>query len=158
MDKVAHHYLHEQAFGTTIAKREDANTVICGLGKYDYSLSINERDQRALIVFDGELLYGGLPKNAAVLDSFHLPDIYLPSAVMRKNPEYPCEAWPHYVRDDDDDPETAICIYRHFLLLPSCTAIVRKFRNKSLSPIYTIIRTFVNEKGTRAVEWQTTSY
>lgn len=155
MDKTVHHYLHEQALGTTIAKRIDASTVICRLGDRGYRLPVNERDQRTLVVFDGELLFGGLPRSATVIQSNPLHIISCPTEAVRKNPKYFCEAFPKY---HEIERRMAIWVNRNFLLLPSCTAIVRKFRNKSLSPIYVIIRVFVNEKGTRVVEWQTTSY
>ncbi len=155
MDKTVHHYLHEKAFGTTTAKRVDANTVVCRFGDKEYRIPANERDQRTLVVFDGELLFGGLPRSATVVQSVSLGFISCPAEAMRKSPEYPCEALPKYHKERK---KTGIEIFRHFLFLPSCTAIMRKFRNKSLSPIYTIISVFVNEKGTIVVEWQTTSY
>lgn len=154
-NKIVHHYLHEQAFGTTVAERIDVNTVRCILGNSEYNLSVNERDQCTLVVFDGELLFGGLPRGATVIQSVSLDSIFCPTDAMRKNPEYPCDAVPKYHKEDK---RTSIEIYRHFLLLLSSTTIVRKFRNKSLSPIYVIINVSVNRKGTRVVEWQTTSY
>lgn len=154
-NKIVHHYLHEQAFGTVVAERLDANTVSCILGGTEYHLPVNERDQRTLVVFDGELLFGGLPRGATVIQSISLGRISCPSEAMRKKPEYPCEAAPKYHKEDK---KTGIEIFRHFLLLLSSTTIVRKFRNKSLSPVYVVINISVNNKGTKVVEWQTTSY
>lgn len=155
MDKIIHHYLHEQAAGTVNTKRTDSNSLICTFGDAEYHLSVNERDQRSLVAFDGELLFGGLPRSATVVQSVSIENISCPSDTMRKNPEYWCEAFPRYSRGEK---KTSLNIFRHFLLLPSCTAIVRKFRNKSLSPIYVVIKVFYNDHGTRVVEWLTTSY
>jgi hypothetical protein len=157
MEKTVHHYLHEKIIGTVVASRIDASTIVCELPNEDkeYFLPVDERDQRCLVVFDGDLLFGGLPRSAIVVKSILLDKISCPADSMRKIPDYPCEATIDYHLEGKD---AWIEIFRHFLLLPSSTAIVRKFRNKSLSPIFVTINVSTNEKGTRIVEWQTTSY
>ena len=158
MSEKIYHYRHEKSIGTMDADRINPKYVSISFPdevRKKCIVPLDEREQRALIVFDGELLFGALPKKASVVNSFPLVQITCPSRSMRNPPVFSCTALPQYIANG---PIMNLQISRHFILLPVCTAVVRKYRNKSLSPIYVIIRVFVNNHGTRVVEWQTTSY
>ena len=156
MTVTVHHYLHECATGVVRAKRIDDKTIKFTLDDGNmYAMSHDHRDRRALVVFDGELLFGGLPKNAQIICYESLGAIYRNHADIRKNVGYPCVALPKYQYDDD---HTGIELFRYFILLPSCHAIVRKYRQRNLSPIYVTIRVFNGKNDNKVVEWLTTSF
>ena len=149
-----YHFLHESAIGAVNGERISSSQVLCVLPDgFRYRIYVDERDKRTLIVFDGELLYGGLPKNAKVIQSLPLDSLLRRNNYVRNNPDYPC-SMPAYDLGLED---VSIKIYRHFVLLPSCLAAVRKFRDANLSPIYVFITVVRGKKGP-IVEWRTTSY
>ncbi len=158
MSEKIYHYRHEKSVGTLDVHRNDAKSVSVSFPDElsgEYRIPLDEREQRALVVFDGDLLFGALPKKATVVRSISLSQISCPSRSMRKTPVFLYDAVPSY---EKNGTRMQIHISRYFILLPVCTAVVRKYRDKSLSPIYVIIRVCVNNHGTRVVEWQTSSY
>jgi hypothetical protein len=160
-NRLVHHYLHNMAIGAVSCNRLNDKSLACVLPNGDaYELEVDHRDHKNIVVFDGELLHSGLPRNSTVLyigasQIANQQTIACPSAKMRRDPEYPYVAHPQY---DIVDGGKSIEVKRYFLLLPSCSAVVRKFRNDSLSPIYVIINSFYNEHGKGVVEWRTSSY
>lgn len=159
-----YHYLHESATGSATGIVEgwrpssSPNVVVCPLWVETYYLNVDEQEQGVLVVFDGEILFGGLPKNARVVrsDPFILS---CPSKSVRNSPDYVFVAGPIYrsIRETIMKDKTGVLVFRHFVLLPACTAVVRKYRNRSLSPVYVMIQVTKGKNGP-VVEWRTTSY
>lgn len=160
-EKLLHHYLHNQAIGTVLCQRRDEQTLDCMLPDGEtYQLRVDSRQQANLVVFDGQLPFGALPKRAIVLELQNYTgrlhqQLSCRKEAMRKAPDYPCVAAPQYVEVGDME---VIDVWRYFILLPSCMAVVRKFRDDSLSPIYVVIDSSYNQEGKGIVEWRTSSY
>ena len=152
-----HHYLHESQKGAIEVSRLSSTKIVCLMpgGLTEYALDVDERDQRALIVFDGELVYEGLSKNHRVVLSEPLSLKKCPTGQMRKVPDYQCLGAPEYIKINEK--EMAIKIYRHFILLPSGAAFVRKYRHKGLVPFYVWIDVQMGKHGP-VVEWRTTRF
>ena len=151
-----HCFLLESGIGAQELRRIDPKTVLCHLEDgSEYRLNVDERDQRALVVFDGEVLFGGLPKNTTIVHVESIGTIYCPAKQMRKEMMFPYFAFPKYY---DEGAKVGIELQRYFILLPSCVAIVRKYRQKNLMPIYVLICVHNGQDGKKIVEWQTTSY
>src|SRR3989344_8544556 len=127
----------------------------------EYGLQIDPRDKRTLVVFDGCIPWGGLPKAGTVNFSFLLERIAVPIASFRK---YRLEEEPHFndsllLENKDFKEYASIRIKRHFLLLPKSIACVQLFDNKSLRPIFTFIE--IKQQKTKKEEvfvtWRTSS-
>lgn len=149
------HYLHESKIGVAETERRSPTDIWVQLPDGGRGLKVHELDKRALIVFDGDLLFGGLPKNAkVVLTEFRGPISCPEKSVRKGQPHASFEAIPAY---DTRNGKTSVRLWRHFILLKSSTAIVRKYRNDSLSPVYVIIDVRQGKDG-HIVEWRTSSY
>ena len=149
----AYHYLHESASGTSLIRRINKANVLVKLPdeERDYYLPIDHRDKRILVIFDGELLYGGLPKAAKVILREPKGYISAPASQFQAGVGYQCIAMPDYSLNG---LMAEVSIWRYFILIPSRTAVVRKYRAKNLSPVYVVIT--VRKDGDRVI-WQTTS-
>lgn len=156
MDKVFH-YLHEQAIGTTKIQRIDSQRISFMLSGEDSvrELIVDERDRRAFVVFDGEILCGALPKSATVVHRECIGELLCPMDHLRVTPDYCLNTRPKY---GIKNKMVFVRLTRNFVLLPSCTTVVQKYRNKSLSPLYVVIHVFSSQKDNRVVEWETTSF
>lgn len=157
-NKLIHHYLHNQAIGAVESTRDHDRwlEIILPWGERIRNLPVDIRDRRNAVIFEGNIPYGGLPKSATVvlLKQF---EISAQTAKMRKDPDYPYIAKPDYGICSPKGIAT-LTIKRYFMLLPSCSAIVVKYRSDSLSPIYVTINSSFNKKGAGVVEWRTSSY
>lgn len=154
-----YHYLHNMASDATEAVRE-GDLLVFKLPnpnwqkrdvepEAEYKLQIDERDQRTLVVFDGHIPWGGLPKNGTVVFEMRILELCVSEENVRKpNSSEETALW-----NICDNGKATLSINRHFLLLPKSVACVRRYDNKSLRPIYTFVE--VNEKG---VTWRTSSY
>ena len=179
--KRVYHWLHENNQGSVDAKWESEfvflefelpNTIKdevnkrleaeIGLKKADleYRLrSIDPRDQRTLVAFDGHIPWGGLPKGGDIVGVQTLETIDVPKESIRKHRmhEEPSSQISFYRPEiygvEMEKQRAEIHLKRYLLLLPKGIACVRKYRADSLSPIYVFIE--VDEKG---VTWRTSSY
>lgn len=156
MTSLIFQYLHESAIDTQVVRRIDEKTVSFRLEDGSvYRINVDVRDRRALVVFDGEILFGGLPKNASVVHAESLGAIFCREKAMRRELACSCAAYPKYQYEIG---RIGIELCRYFILLPSCKAIVRKYRQKNLAPVYVIICVRDGLNGKKIVEWQTTSF
>lgn len=116
---------------------------------------IDPRDQRVLVVFDGFWVTGGLPKNNLVLDRRHHGGLSIKKENFEEPEDYTVQ--PNYMYNDNCckncSDGVAIPLKRWFILLPSCIAVVYRFRPKSLSPQGVIIKV---ENG--VARFETTTY
>ena len=149
-----YHYLHESASG--VVDGEWKNGKFCfTLSEIPYELCIDPRDQRTIVVFDGHIPWGGLPKGDKVVYISTPIRIETNVQSLRKQNlteegsrlEFASAAY------SGKGTYAYLDICRYALLLPKSVACVRKYDHKSLRPIYTLIE--VNEKG---VTWRTSSY
>lgn len=120
-----------------------------------YQIAVDPRDQRTLVVFDGHVPWGGLPKGGDFVNVLKSISIKTPVQSLRKQNH----------REEDSRLKFAsaaysgkgayvyLDIYRYVFLLPKSVSCVRKYDSRSLRPIYTFIE--INEKG---VTWRTHSY
>jgi len=152
------HYLHEQVIGSTRYERIDSQVVECILDREleSYRLSVDESDKRVLVAFDGELLFGGLPKNAHIVRCQTLGAVACDFASMQKNQDN------HHIYTQAESNyhignKVTVDIWRYFILLPNGMAVVRKYKDEDLSPIYVIINVSTNKKEEKFVQWGTTS-
>lgn len=160
-ERIVYHYLHESSSGVSTAEwQEGDKKFFLSLpaledGEQNYLLEIDPRDRRTLIVFDGHIPWGGLPKNSKVVLSIEsLGFIKTPTENVRrhKNAEE-CKPFAVHRFTDCERKDIHLLLSRHFLLLPKSVSCVRKYDHKSLRPIYTFIE--VDERG---VTWRTSSY
>src|SRR3989344_4166626 len=131
-ERRAHHLLYEQPHGCSIIRRENDKEVRVDIPGSTVLLPIDVRDQRTLVIFDGFIVAGGLPRNHLVV-------------VLEKVLDF--ENMEKGTRSISADH------WRYFVLLPSCRAVVFRYRPKSLSPQGVVIEV---SKG--RVEFKTTSY
>lgn len=150
----AHVFLHDSAITTATVWSLEQGKFQVTLNDQHYQLEIDPRDRRVLVIFDGEILFGGLPKNATVLKEVDLPCLTERSCIMRALPEHHETAVPDY---ENCGEHTVLLIKRYFILLPSCRAIVRKYKMPGLRPAYVTI-VVQNAKHGKQVEWLPTSY
>ena len=153
-EKYAYHLLHEEAHGRSLIHRQDDKNVFVDIPGATVSLPIDVRDQRTLVIFDGVLLHSGLPRNHRIVEDLLLPNL---SAEFDQNKDLTCymEMRCMSAVSGNLSGRVRVCIRhrRYFLLLPSCRAVVFRYRPKSLSPQGVVIEV----KGGRA-EFKTTSY
>lgn len=166
-ERNVYHYLHESASGKVVAKWEnwhinppkpESKILVLELPltfrsttKITYQLNVDPRDQRTLVVFDGHIPWGGLPKNGTVVLEIPTLELCVPEGNIRKpNPSEETALWNIW---DNGKNEATLSIDRYFILLPKSVSCVRRYDARSLRPIYTFIE--VNEKG---VTWRNSSY
>jgi len=162
-----YHYLHNSASGTTIANLlapevpilvVNLPVVIPKLSKtieIRYQLDIDSRDQRTLVVFDGHIPWGGIPKGGDVVFLRCMGKIEAPIQSIRKVNIAEEDSLLKFGGTAYSDMGACayLGIFRYFLLLPKSVSCVRRYDNRSLRPIYTFIE--VDEKG---VTWRNSSY
>ena len=156
-----YHYLHKSASGTTIGEWQDKKfcfTLPVPLeSKENVEIvlkNIDQIDHRKLIVFDGHLPWGGLPKNAKLVDRSSFMISTRKELVRKHGTEE--DVGPSGISCpflDSENKKVHMTIYRYKLLLPKSVSCVLRYDHKSLRPIYTFIE--INEKG---VTWRTSSY
>ena len=152
-----YHYLHNSASGATDAEWKTEKLIIklpdlLGNERM-WDITVDPRDQRTLVVFDGHIPWGGIPKGGdIVFSSYNIQSICTNVKNMRK-PRFEEEARTECFSFQNGSEIAVLPIKRNFLLLPKSTACVRKYRADSLSPIYVMIE--INEKG---VTWRNSSY
>lgn len=161
----AHHLLYEQAHGKALVERAKETDVIVHLPWDKVVLPIDYRETRTLVVFDGFVLFGGLPRNSEILQVTKLDDLVSNADNCPKNLWNDfvdsCYFFPDELYSTSDlrsgNEKGLLQViaehYRYFVLLPTCRAVVFRYRPKSLSPQGVVIEV---SKG--RVEFKTTSY
>lgn len=153
------HYLFEQHPGVTEVYRT-GNVVSFALHDFErlrvHELSVDERDQRVLVAFDGELLWESVPKAGDLLVSIKLGEFTTPAAHLRAS-RFGLE--PSYVTEEVSGKKIArLAIFRHFLLVPAGVLAFRRVRDRrSLGPMY-VFAEIRKEKSGPQVTWRNTTY
>jgi hypothetical protein len=112
---------------------------------------VDVKDQRTLIVFDGFGVAGCLPKNSKILMKYIIEHLSVKKENFREHEDYFLE--PSYSRFGDTNT-IEVVLRRFFILLPSGkTAVMFRYRPKSLSPQGVIIKV---ENG--IARFETTTY
>lgn len=163
-----YHYLHNSASG--VAEGEWKNGKFCfslppisALPKTtvnadsleNHELAVDPRDQRTLIVFDGHIPWGGLPKSGDVV--YISTSVTMGASIQSLRKQNHAEEEPRLkfasTAYSGKGAYAYLDIYRYAFLLPKSVSCIRRYDPRSLRPIYTFIE--VNEKG---VTWRTSSY
>ncbi len=167
----AFHYLLESFAGVTEYERIDSKTIEVSLSvhqaidsrqaalKYQEvltkRLSVDERDQRVLVVFDGELLCESIPRNGEHLFACLLGTIKTRTDHLRK----PRFGRPSYRIEEQEEGEVAVLdVWRMFLLLPAGNFVFQRVRDlHSLGPSY-VMGEVRKSTGKNEVIWRNSSY
>ena len=132
-------YLFNQAPKVETFLREHQDKVSLSLafpitGHRYMPIKYDERDQRALVIFDGEIPWCGLPK-AAEQSMVQLSGELVCSSSHQRKPRE-CEL-PGPWRNNGD--ETLVPIYRRALLLPAGKALILRYRDRSFAGCYSLV-------------------
>lgn len=154
-ERRAYHFLYEQPHGCFIIKKQNNKQVFVDIPGIIGLLPIDFRDQRTLVIFDGFIVAGGLPKNHHVIKLEKLLDLSVPTGQFRISCEVGADTPQVFDFENMETGTRSVSAehWRYFLLLPSCRAVVFRYRPKSLSPQGVVIEV---SKG--RVEFKTTSY
>lgn len=117
-------------------KRTDARNISLSIDPQVYALPFDERDTRTLIVFDGRLPYGGLPKGASIIHVEGLPRLVTKHSNFRPAGEYEDEHLPYTRHYAAGGAVTGIYQNRFFVLAPTTKVLFVRFRDRSLFPIF----------------------
>lgn len=154
--RFAYHLLYEQAHGKARIQQINEIQTAVYLPSSKVTLPIDYRNKNTLVVFDGFVLFGGLPKNTDIVYRSRLNDLSVNIKSVRGTKSFLEEEMPDvYCENDSRTGKTEVFAkhWRYFLLLPTCRAVVFRYRPKSLSPQGVVIEV----KDGRA-EFKTTSY
>lgn len=167
MDKITtvpvFHYLYEDAIGKSEAERTSDQEVRIELPyklanrNFEYLLPVDIRDKRTLVVFDGDVLFGGIPRSGNVIQTKFVDIFDVPIENVRMPKENEKKDHLAYSKSNKRDKIILMTIFRHFLLLPAGRAAVRRYRPKSLSPQYTLIDVKI-QNGKPVVTWINSTY
>lgn len=147
-----YHHLHNMAHGKSAIERVSDTTIRTTLpdsGELIYELSVDVRDPRVLVCFDGDIPSGGLPKGSTVVSSWAGSPIFCRDAKVYKQ-RSPDEDSPLYTITDCRAEQK---LYRRFVLLQTSRAIFRKYKADTLQPKYLIV-----DVHDGFVEFSTSSY
>lgn len=154
------HYLLENHPGEGIIQRTSEKTVAlalpsCVFGEKRYDLPIDYRDQRVLVVVDGELLWDSIPKAGDVIWSINRGEWTTNIEHLRK----PRFGTPSYSVEMRREKWVArFDLVRHFLLLPAGNFVFRRCRDKrSLGPMYVFAEVRKSDNGP-SVFWRNSTY
>lgn len=155
-----HHYLFEQHPGLgDITRLSDERVRVAlpesAFAASSYEFPLDHRDQRALVVLDGELLWNSIPKAGDEIYSVAVGSI-VTNAEHLRTARFGA---PSYRVSQLRGKDVAILeLVRHFLLLPAGTAVFRRFRDRrSLGPMYVSLEVKKGPKG-HTVRWLNSSY
>ncbi len=109
--------------------RIDDHQVTMTLGNpgHRYTIPYSARDQRPLIVFDGDIPQDGLAKASKQVHAEALHRLHQPGAHTRKRKEHEIEI---------PLPTT---LYRRFIILPQGRGVIVRYRKRSAAHRYTIV-------------------
>ena len=120
----------------------------------EFEVPYDERDLRALVAFDGDIPWGGLPRSGAV--AFHecICHVEVDKEHVRKQREHE-DMRPRQIYERG--PKVVLALHRYFLLLPSSATLVRRYRPESLSAMYALVQVTRKDGGTQII-WRNSSY
>lgn len=122
----------------------------------DIELTLDVRDQRVLIIFDGDIPWNGFPRSGHVIRSFSTIPVTKRGDYVRKARSFE-EPSPPSVRDLPELNSRELTLNRQFALLPAGTAVIRRYRSDSLAGIYSMVEVF-RSGGNASVTWRNSSY
>ena len=155
----AHTYLFNAEPRAYPYSRDNSRTVRLVLpnlvSEEEYVLPYDERDRRALVVFDGDMPWNGLPRNGAVVQRDLLGIVPVGTVHVRKRRTF--EEEPPKNLSFADPSEAHLALQRWFLLLPGGAALVRRYRPESLAGQYALVEVMHRAAGA-IVTWRNSSY
>lgn len=120
-----------------------------------HTIPYDDRDQRALILFDGDILWQGLPKSADEVYCEYVQHTFRPYAHVREHRE--CEESMPAQSVSENAHGRTLRIMRHAILMPAAIACVRRYRHENITARYSLIT--VRKAGANTeVEWTNSSY
>ena len=156
------HYLFENHPGESVASRVDERCVGIQLPVGNSAcfslqcvLPVDARDQRVLVVIDGEPLWESIPKAGDEVYSVKIAEL----ATSVEHLRTPRFGVPWYRMEDKAGKQVAkLDLVRHFLLIPAGNFVFRRVRDKrSLGPMYVFGEVRKSENGPLVV-WRNTTY
>jgi len=135
------HYLFEQQPGVVTAVCLGAKSISFELpvrkgGSEQIQLPFDERDQRTLVVFDGELLWDCIPKSGDPIVSMKISTLHTPVEHLRTARFGEAS---YSIVDIAGRKHAKLALFRHALLLPCGNFVVRCFRDiRSFEPKYVL--------------------
>jgi hypothetical protein len=101
-----------------------------------YTLTWHEKDQRVLVIVDGDFMSHALPKSSAVIQSLVVGDKPGNIANFRKR-RLEEEGLPPSLWQFGDS--LSLQVHRHFILMPASTMAFRRYRAANLAPRYSLV-------------------
>ena len=157
MQRHCWHYLYNSSTGRTPLERTDTKRVLVELPNVIigipacYRLSIDERDQRTLVVFDGYLLAGSPKRKGACIFRTPMGIIRVPKGqfYMPKDDELGIPPYKYLL----GGKIVTLEMDRYFLLLREGTFVFAGYDSTNLSPRYLIALVRKGGKQGEYVEW-----
>lgn len=115
----------------------------------DYTIPYDHRDQRSLIVFDGDIPWCGLPRAGNEQIAFHADTLISPPHQQRKEKEYELPA-PYAIPENGP---VELALMRRFILLPAGNALIMRYRQHSLAGWYAMVKIFRYADGLVEVDF-----
>lgn len=133
-------YLYEDHPRRIELTRRDPKTVVLEVPRVidfgPYVVPYDERDQRVLIVFDGEIPWCGIPRAAGEQLAVVVGELTVDVSHARKPREGEL-ASPYHI--PSGVAKTPVPLVRHFVLLPAGRALIMRYRPKSLAGWYSMV-------------------
>jgi hypothetical protein len=153
-------YLFNQSPLVMPVVRENPTTVHTELSdefcqKAIFTIDWHERDERVLVVVDGDLLSHGLPKSSAVVHSVVVGSRPGSTATLRKK-RLEEEGLPRNLWQFGD--RLSLQVHRHFILMPAATMAFRRYRPENLAPRYSLVSVKKTLEGRAHVVTHSSSY
>jgi len=123
--------------------------------KVSIVVRVDERDKRALVVFDGDIPRGGLPRSGTQVWQQNVKLLRCQKEHVRKQRPFEL-CHPHHPRHDTQDGITVL-LRRRVLLLPAGRTVLVRYRPDSLEPVYCFTEVMCNDHG-HDVTFRNTDY
>ena len=156
MQRYCWHYLYNSSTGRTPFERDDGHIYltlpnVINKTEDQYVFTLDERDQRTLVAFDGYLLAGSPNRKGACIFREMIGVIQVPRGqfYMPKSDELGVAPYKYLV----GGKIVALEIYRYFLLLRAGTFVFAGYDSTNLSPRYLIALVRKGGKQGEYVEW-----
>lgn len=121
--------------------------------RFDEQIPYDERDQRVLVAFDGEIPWCGLPRSGDQQAEFLLDTLTVRGSQKRK--PRPFELAGPYQSGAED---AHLPLVRRFILLPAGNALAMRYRPHSTTAWYAMIQILKHRDGKAEVEFITTDH
>lgn len=119
-----------------------------------FTLAWHEKDQRVLIIVDGDFMSHALPKSSAVIQSLVVGNKPGNIANFRKR-RLEEEGLPSSLWQFGD--RLSLQVRRHFILMPASTMAFRRYRAENLAPRYSLISVEMTSKENARVTTHSSS-